>query len=54
MEYKKLDTIINAIDKSLDAQIKLMSLQLKELNKQIFTIERLLQEIQKSSTNKNK
>ncbi|MEW5818999.1 MAG: hypothetical protein AB1782_02300 [Cyanobacteriota bacterium] len=53
MEYDDLGYIIGEIDKSLDKQINLISLQLCELKNQICSIEDLLLKI-KLKEQKNK
>ncbi|MGD9580696.1 MAG: hypothetical protein AB7V50_04945 [Vampirovibrionia bacterium] len=50
MEYNELDNILNNIDKSLDKQINLITLQLAELKNQINSIETLLQKLRSNNS----
>ena len=50
MEYSELNNILDNIDKSLDKQINLITLQLAELKNQIGSIEELLRSLKNNSS----
>ena len=52
MEYSELNNILDDIDKSLDKQINLITLQLGELKNQIGSIEELLRNLRNNNAKK--
>lgn len=50
MEYSELNNILENIDKSLDKQINLITLQLAELKNQIGSIEELLRNLKNNNS----
>lgn len=52
MEYSELNNILDDIDRSLDKQINLITLQLAELKNQISSIEELLKSLRNNNVKK--
>lgn len=50
MEYQEINSIIDEMDKSIDKQINLISLQLSELKEHLSTVEKLLIQIRLSNS----